>query len=319
MSVAACLLLYSFVMAVLAPRPLRRLTRTGATPRLGVSAWLAVMLSVVVSWAAAAAFLAAELARDWNRPSQLASACFAALRAVATGRSGLALQAGLLVLTAAATAALTALAWRLGRTMLSARTRTHQHAHAARIVGRRITGVDAVVLDAPERAAYCVAGRPGTIVVTSSALEVLGGRSLDAVLAHERAHLTGRHHQVLALTRGLAAILPRITLFAVGADQVARLLEMCADDAAARRHGHDTLLDALVALTAQPPLPRGALGATGTGVLARAERLATPAAPGTRRRARIALNGVVLLALTGPVLTAMMAASGLAVCDFGMG
>jgi Zn-dependent protease with chaperone function len=319
MSVAACLLLYSFTVTVLAPRPLRRLTRAGVAPRLGVVAWLSVLVSVVVSWVLAAAFLAGELARDWGHPAQIATACFAALRAVAAGQSGVILQLAVLALTLAAAAALAVLAWRLIRTLQSARVRTYEHADAARIVGRRVAGLDAVVLDTPERAAYCVAGRPGTIVVTSSALEVLDDRHLGAVLAHERAHLDGHHHQILAFTRGLAAILPRITLFTAGAAEIARLLEMCADDAAARRHGHDTLLDALLALTGAAPLPRGALGATGSGLLARAERLAAPAERGDRWRARLALNAVVLLALSGPLITGALAASGLALCGSTVG
>ena len=319
MNIAACLLLYSFAVAVLAPRPLRRLTRTGMAPHLGVVTWLTVMLSVVGSWAAAAAFLAGDLVRDWGHPAQLASTCFAALHAVATGRSGLVLQFGLLALTTAAAGALAVLAWRLVRALRSARARTHEHAHAARIVGRRITGLDAVVLDAPERLAYCVAGRPGTIVVTSSALDVLDHPNLDAVLAHERAHLAGRHHQILALTRGLAAVLPRIALFKTGAAEVARLLEMCADDVAARRHGPATLLDALLTLTGHAPLPRGALGATGTGLLARAERLAAPVAAGDRWRARMTLTSVAVLAIAGPLLTGALAASGLAMCTLGLG
>ena len=41
-------------------------------------------------------------------------------------------------------------------------------------------------------AAYCVPGRPATIVLTSGALAVLDPAQLTAVLAHERAHLAGR-------------------------------------------------------------------------------------------------------------------------------
>jgi hypothetical protein len=61
---------------------------------------------------------------------------------------------------------------------------------------------------------------------------------------------------------------------------MARLLEMCADDAAARRYGSPTLLGALLALSGRTPAPRGALGSTGVEVLARAERLALPATRG---------------------------------------
>lgn len=315
MSVASCLLLYSFAVAVLAPRLLVRLTRAGVAPRLGVGVWLATIGSMVASWAVAAGFLAGELVSDWNQPGRsLVSACFAELRAVAAGRYGLAVQIGLFALTAFAATALTVLAWRLGRALLRARTSTHEHARMARLAGRHVEGVEAIVLDAPQRAAYCVAGRPHTVVVTSAALAALDERHLDAVLSHERAHLAGRHHLLLAFTRGLAAILPRIELFTTGAAEVARLLEMCADDAAARTHGSRTVLRALLALSGAAPIPAGALGATGVGVLARAERLAAPAEPARRLRVRLLLSTAAAMVVAGPLLTGLLAATGLAMC-----
>jgi Zn-dependent protease with chaperone function len=314
MSVAACLLLYSFGVAVLVPRPLARLTRKGVAPRLGVAAWLAAIGSVLASWTVAAAFLADDLVRNWNQPGHIASACFAALRQVASGGAGLFLQAALLAVTAVAAGAVITLAWRLVGSLLRARAHTHRHAQQARVVGRHVDGVDAVVLDAPERVAYCVAGRPNTIVVTSATLDALDDRHLGAVLAHERAHLAGRHHQILALTRGLAAILPRIELFRTASREMARLLEMCADDAAARRYGSPTLLGALLALSGRTPAPRGALGSTGVDVLARAERLALPTTRGDRWRTQLLLSAATLLVVGGPMLTGVLAATGLALC-----
>jgi len=313
-SVGICLLLYSFVIAVFAPRVLVRLTRTVVAPGLAVTAWLAAIGSVLTSWAVAVGFLAIDVMRHWDQPGRVVNICIATLRQVASGSSGLWLQAALLSLTAAATAALGTVGVRLGRSLLRARTRTHQHAMQTRVVGRRVDGLDAVVLDAPHRAAYCVAGRPNTIVVTSAALDALDDRHLRAVLAHEQAHLAGHHHQVLSVTRGLAAILSRMNLFTSADREVARLLEMCADDAAARRHGPHTLLRALLALSGCAPLPRGALGATGVDVVARAERLATPVAAGDRLWGRAVLSMATLLVAGGPLLTALLAAIGLAAC-----
>ncbi|SEP53336.1 M56 family metallopeptidase [Amycolatopsis saalfeldensis] len=315
MSVAACLLLYSFAAAVLAPRLLVRLTHAGVAPRLGVAAWLAAIGSVIGSWAVAAVFLAAELLRDWTQARQtILSTCFAQLRAVATGSYGVAVQIGLLTLAGFAAVAVVILLARLGRSLLRARATTHEHARMARLAGAHDTTLDAIVLDVPEPAAYCVAGRPHTVVLTRGAMAALGDRHLDAVLAHERAHLAGRHHLLIALTRGLAAILPRIELFTTGAAEVARLLEMCADDAAARAHGRRTVLQALLALSGAAPVPAGALGASGVGVLARAERLATPPEPARRWRVRLLLGATVALATIGPLLAGGMAATGLALC-----
>jgi Zn-dependent protease with chaperone function len=318
MSVAICLLLYSFAVATLAPRVLRRLTRTGTAPRLGVVAWLATMVSVVASWLTATALLTVSLARHWNQPGRLAIACFAALRRVVEGGSGALVQAGLFVLAAAAASTMSALGWRSGRSLWRALSQSRGHAERARVIGRRVDGVDAVVVDAPERAAYCVAGRPGTIVVTSGALDSLTERHLQAVLAHERAHLAGYHHHVLAFTRALAVAIPGVVLFRTGAREVARLLEMAADDAAARSHGSQTLLEALLTLSLGAPTPLGAVGATGTDVLARAERLAAPFAARSNWSARLLLTATTLLIAGEPLVPTALAAVGATWCSPGV-
>lgn len=314
MTVAICLLLYSLVVAVFAPRLLARLTRAGVAPRLGIAAWLMAAGSVLASWSVAVVALLVELLRNWTQPGEILAACVTTLQGVAAGEAGVLVQSGLVALTAIAIAAMTVLVWRCGRSLLRARTRTHRHASMARVVGRRMAGLDAVVLDAPERVAYCVAGRPHTIVVSSAALAALDDDHLAAVLTHERAHLTGRHHLLLAATRGLATNLSRIELFTTAASEVATLLEICADDAAVRRHDPRTVLGALLTLSGGASIPAGALGATGVGVLARAERLAEPPPPAQRARMRLLLSAITLLVTTGPAFTGLLAARGVASC-----
>jgi Zn-dependent protease with chaperone function len=169
-----------------------------------------------------------------------------------------------------------------------------------------------VILDAKEPAAYCVSGRPPAIVVTTAALTVLDERQLDAVVAHERAHLSGHHPHVVATLRSLAAAFPRITLITDGADQVSRLLEMCADDVAVGRHGRGALLSGLLALSGVAPV--GALGAADVDVLARAERLTAPGAQMARARSKAVLTGAVTAMIAGPLLTAALAASSVLMC-----
>jgi Zn-dependent protease with chaperone function len=314
MSVAVCLLLYSFAVATLSPWVLLRLTPPGTVPQLAVVAWLTAMVSVVASWMIATAFLIVSLTRYWDQPGRLATACFAALRRLFDGGSGAVVQAGLVMLAAAAAGALSMLGWRAGGSLWRALAHSRQHAERARVIGRRILGMDAVVVDAPERAAYCVAGRPDTIVVTSAALDALADCHLQAVLAHERAHLAGRHHHILAFARALAVAVPGVTLFSTGAREIARLLEMAADDAAARTHGSLTLLDALLALSIGALAPHGAVGATGTDVLARAERLAAPLAAQNQWRSRLLLIATMLLIVGGPLIPAALAAAGATWC-----
>lgn len=303
MSVALCLLLYAAVVGVAAPRVLPRLTRRDAAPQAAVTAWLVVLASVLGSWIAAAAALAVHVANSWNRPDPLAlNACFAALRSAAAGHSGLAAQVVLITSTLLVSGFVVMLAVRIARRLLRARACRHRHARSARIVGRRVAGVDGVVVDAPQKMAYCLGGRRGTIVITSAAVETLDRPHLQAVLAHERAHLAGRHHLLLAATQALAASMPRVRLFTVAHADVARLLEMCADDAAARRHGSAALLSAILALVDADPIPSVALGASTVGVFARVTRLVNPDTAARRVRARLVLASVTGVVMIGPLI-----------------
>jgi Zn-dependent protease with chaperone function len=238
------------------------------------------------------------------------------LRGVVTGHAGVVWQAGSIAFAIAALVAAVLIGRRVVQGVLRLRSVSGGHARAARIVGRAATErPDVVILEAPERAAYCVAGRPHAIVVTSAALGVLDPAQLDAVLAHERAHLTGWHPQILAALRALAASLPRIPLFTVGCAEVARLLEMCADDAAAVRHGRRTLLSGLIALVGDPAVPAPAVGATSTAVLARAVRLASPPPSAVRARSRLVLAATIAVIAAAPAVAGLLAASGVLLCD----
>ena len=147
-----------------------------------------------------------------------------------------------------------------------------------------------MVLDTPQPAVYCVPGRPATIVLTTGALAVLDEPQLLAVLAHEHAHLAGRHHLLVTLGKAARAGFPGVPLFTRGADEVARLAEMRADDVAAGRSGRVTLLQALVAMGTGQPLaaPSAALAATG-GAVDRAG--AQAARPAQRRQPRLPRAG----------------------------
>jgi Zn-dependent protease with chaperone function len=195
------------------------------------------------------------------------------------------------------------LGWRYGRSLRRAGIRTRAHAEAARITGYPVgaAGNAAFVLDATRPAVYCVPGRPAAIVVTTGALAVLGPDQLAAVLAHERAHLAGRHHLLIAATRCLAAAAV-IPLFAHGACEVSRLVEMRADDVAALFRGRRALLAALLAMAVgagASQAPTAALAATGGVVATRIRRLAEP--PDTARRA---CYGLVLVMLTMTIIAA---------------
>ena len=309
MSLAICLLAYSMVVAVLGPTLLLSVTRDGAAPRLGVTAWLIAIGSVLAAWLAAAVLSLVQLVDSWDHLGRVLTGCVSGLRVIALGGYGPALQAGLLSLAALSVAALALLATRVGLALRRARLRTCAHALTARIAaGDAPLGPGgALVIDSTEPAVYCLAGRPRTVVITKAALAALDDAQLAAVLAHEQGHLRGRHHHLIALTQALAKILSGPRLFVDGAGEIARLLEMCADDAAARRHGRDTVADALLALAlpggGPSRTPTVALPAAGTGVAARVERLLFPPDP---TRARIALTLTLAAGLLSPVIATGM-------------
>jgi hypothetical protein len=310
-TVAVCLLLYSLFVLIVGPPALRRLTQAGDAPQLGAAAWMTAIGSVLLSWAAAMMLALADLAHHVNHPGALIASCLATLRGLAAGNAGTALQIGLGVLVVFGAVAITTSAARLVRILARMRSRTHGHASAVHLVGRRLKGFDAVVIEAAEPAAYCIAGRPHAVVVTSAALATLTDAQLHAILAHEHAHLDGRIPKSSPL-HGLAATFPRLKLMSEGAQHISRLLEMCADDAAADEHGPQSILGGLLALTGAVPASYGALGASGVAVLVRAERLAAARRAGFRRGALTA--GVIAFTATGPVVTAMLAAAGVLMC-----
>ncbi|MBF6591707.1 MAG: M56 family metallopeptidase [Ktedonobacterales bacterium] len=282
MSTAVCLLAYSMVLLVIAPPVLSKASASGAAPRLGITVWVVAMASVPAAWLGAVTLFGVDLTLAWGHIDRLLSDCFAALRTLAMGGYGGFLQAGLAILTALTAVALATVAVRIGAALRRGRIHTRRHAEAAQLAARggpRGPG-GALIVDAPHRIVYCLAGRPSTIVITRPALSALDDPQLAAVLAHEQAHLSGRHHQLLAFTAALAKVLPGMALFTQGSAEIARLAEMCADDVAARRHSGDTVVGALLALALpSPPTPALALGAAGLGVAERVERLLVPPNP----------------------------------------
>jgi Zn-dependent protease with chaperone function len=301
------LLVFGYAVAVAwsVPALLARLTRSAISPRVGLAAWLTAMASVLVSLAAALQYLIRAAVAGWSGLAEAVCRSVTGGTCTAVVYRGAVFELALGVAALAAALAAVIVAWRYGRGVQRAQQQTRVHANAARITGRKLPGAGmTVVLDAPQPAAYCVPGRPPAIVLTSGALAVLGPGQLTAVLAHERAHLAGRHHLLIALTRGLAVSFPAVPVFSHGAAEVARLTEMCADDTAAHHSGRRTLVAALLAMGTGMAVPAAALAATSCAVTARVRRLIEPAPPARHAKNWLALVTVILLlTLTTGLLT----------------
>jgi len=298
---------YAMAAAWWVPALLTCLTARGISPRLGLAAWLTAIASALGAAAAALQFLVKAAVAGWSSLAEVVCRSVAGHACAPTVYQNAALEFTLGGVALVAGLGAAAAAWRLGRNAARAQRQTHAHAMAVRITGRKLPGGDdaAVVLEAPQPVAYCLAGRPATIVVTTAALDLLLPAQLDAVLAHERAHLSSRHHLLIALTRGLAVVFPAVPLFSRGADSVSRLAEMCADDAAARRSGRGTLITALLTMATGVAMPVPALGASACAVTLRVQRLME--APGRGRHARycLALAIVMILLALAPAAGAL--------------
>jgi Zn-dependent protease with chaperone function len=181
-----------------------------------------------------------------------------------------------------------ALAWgavRLARD-LHRRLDTHRRLRA---VGVPQDGL--VVADWEAPVAVAVPGRPGHLLVTSGILRLLDADERRVVFAHERAHLAGRHHRLVAAAAAAAALNP---LLIDVRETVAYLVERCADEeAAATVDDRDLTARAVAraALATLRPGPSVALGMHGGPAVQRVRALGEPSPAPRRRR----LLGPILL------------------------
>ena len=297
-TVAAVLVGYAACVGTLGSRMLGRARWPDRAPLLAILTYLAAGWSVVAALGLAGLTLAVHATALGGGLSHLIGACVLRLRAT-YGTPGGATVAGLGLALAGAVAARTALT---AMTHLRAAGRQAlRHAQTARLVGHPEPALGAVLVEHAQPHAYCVAGRHPTVILTTGAVQALDPGQLDAVLAHERAHLAGHHHRLLALARIGRLVLPFLPLMRDADEQVARLVELHADDAAARARDPRLLATALVVLaTAASPAP--ALAAAATDSVQRIHRLLGPAEPLGRARRQLLRTIAAALALTPVVL-----------------
>ena len=300
MTVAAVLLAYAACVGTLGSRFLGRARWTARAPLLAIVVYLTAGWSVIAALGLAGLTLSVHATALGGGLSHLIGACVHRLRAT-YGTPGGATVAGLGLTLAGAVVARTALT---ATTHLRAAGRQALlHAQTARLVGQHESALGAVLVEHSQPAAYCVAGRHPTVILTTAAVQALDPGQLDAVLAHERAHLTGRHHRLLGLARIGRQVLPFLPLMRDADEHVARLVELHADDTATRARDPRLLATALVVLaTAASPAPALAAGATDS--VLRIRRLLGPREPLSLARRQLLRATAAALALT-PVLLAL--------------
>lgn len=147
------------------------------------------------------------------------------------------------VATPIAATALVAAVVLIGRVAVAAARRIAAVQSAHQLAAALPThGGELAVLDTTDVAAYAVPGRPGRIVATTGLLRRLDGAERRAMLAHERAHLTGRHHLHQAAAILAAAGNPLLRRLPAA---TAAACERWADEKAASTLQRHVLADAL--------------------------------------------------------------------------
>jgi hypothetical protein len=197
----------------------------------------------------------------------------------------------------------------------TARTRRRHRELLELVVRPAVAGEDTRLLDHPAPVAFCIPGARPLLVLSSGMVEELDDAQVDAVVAHERAHLAEHHHLLLLPFVAWRAALPVLPAADRAHDAVRDLVEMRADDVAlSALSGPDprrTLAAAIVAVAggAGGPLPEGALAVTGGPVAVRVRRLLAPAQPlpaGGRAAALVCALALLLVPTVLLVLPALV-------------
>jgi Zn-dependent protease with chaperone function len=262
--VLVALLALAAVCVLGAPRLLRVRSAGVRRPRLLLAAWLGAFLLGAASLAASVLWSVMLALAARTEPVDLgwAAGVLAWVALAVTGGTAA------LVLTRAEP-------FRVGRSAAGRDLDLLAAACALRV--ERLGRVQVLIVRAARPLAFSSTSDGGRIVVTSALAEALTRGELRAVVQHERAHLVGRHDLLLLAARVNRACVPVLAGARAFEQAVQLLVELAADDAAARVCGAATLARALRRSAALEPNEWAAI---------RADRLdaVRPAAPRVSRR-----------------------------------
>lgn len=267
---ALLLVTYAAIAGTLGAGWLRDARWPSVAPRLAIATWQALAMSVLLSLSAAGLALAisfphvnADLARLFNLCATNLQHSYASPGGTLTAVLGLGLFMTLLGRST----------WCLAQAFVVDRRERSARVAALDLVGQRDVVPGALVLEHEAPYAFCVGGRHHRIVLTSGLIATLGPGEIDAVLAHEHAHIRQRHHAALVACRAIFGTLtPIFPAFRRTMPLVRLYAELSADDGARRQVGNKPLRKALATLACLPA-PAGTLAASASDVETRLTRL----------------------------------------------
>ena len=278
MTLAIGLLAGAVLIALSGPLYLRAALSPRVRPGVALTVWVASAAVVVLGASTGASLLLVPQNGGADNLIGMAQSCVNAVHAGGEPVWEHVLRVG------SATAVFTAVARILVVAVQVTREdagRRRRHLQALRMLSRREPGSPVLWLEQEVPVAYSVGGRRGAIVATTG-VSRLGSAEREAILAHERAHLSGRHHVLVQMAVVLARALPFVPLFRAAPPAVRVLVELAADAAAATRCGYGPVRAALRAVSGAG-VPSGSLAMSRDSVELRLHWLRS--APGGRRRA----------------------------------
>lgn len=267
---AALLLVFGATAGTWGATTLAHSTWTSSAPRLAIAAWQALASSVLLSLLATGVALSIGFQHVRGDLARLFDLCAENLK------HGYASPGGALLATlglATVGVLLGRMLWCTLRVSRQDRRERRARVDVLDVIGRSDIVPGVLVLDHEAPYAFCIGGKRHRVVVTSALLTTLDEREIEAVLAHEAAHLRQRHHLVLVACRALFGTLaPFFPAFREAMPDVHLFAELSADDCARRQVGARSLRSALKRL-AFLPSPTGTLAASSSDVEKRLRRL----------------------------------------------
>lgn len=241
----AALIALAVLLAWPVPRLLAEITAFRRVPRAALAVWQASAVTAVLA-ALAVAPVAVVYVRREHRIVDNHDAIVLAVIVLALVISGVIL------------ARLLSCAHRIGRNLRAARRRHRELIDALAVDAIPDSDQHVRVLAHPTPTAYCLPGSKRRIVLTQGAIHVLPEHELDAVLAHERAHLVARHDLLLEFFTVAHEAVPAAVRSDASLREVRLLVEVLADRAAVRRVGAVTTARAIVHMAGRPT-PAGSM------------------------------------------------------------
>ena len=243
---ATVLVALALVLAWPVPRVLARMTTFRRAPRAALVIWQSVTIAAVLSALAATPVVLLEIGEEAMEGPGSARA----LATVGAVLSGLMLARVLVS------------GHQIG-TRLRATRRRHRDLvdllSNAPEVRNELSDPQLCVLQHSTPTAYCVPGLRSRVVLSQGTIDALSAEEVEAVLAHERAHLRERHDLILEFFSVMYTALPPILRSPEALSEVRLLAEVLADRSAVKAVGPVVVARAVVTM-AGSSAPDAAMG-----------------------------------------------------------